>query len=197
MGVYELSGAGGLISGRTEYKSMNAGNQYGAMVPIAQAVGTASSPVISFLSIPQTFQDLMLVLSALPSNAGTVLTMGLNSLSTGASSTFLSGDGANASSSRTTSQDSLQPVGLGNSLSTTAPLSFVAHFFNYTSTSTSKTIFSRYANDKNGSGVTILSVCLSQSTQAITQINLSTSNGGYFWTTNTTATLYGIRAVSS
>jgi len=197
MGVYELSGAGSVKTGRTLYTSMNANNQFGAMVPIAQSVGTNDSPIISFLNIPQTFQDLMLVLYGLPSSASAVLTLGINSLSSGMSSTFLVGDGASATSSRTTSQSSLQPVGLGISLSTTAPLSFVAHFLNYANTSTFKTMLSRYSNDKNGSGNTVLSAVLSQSTQAISQINVSTSNGAYFWTPNTTATLYGIRAVSS
>jgi hypothetical protein len=197
MGVYELSGAGSVKTGRTLYTSMNAGNQYGAMVPIATQVGTSSGVEILFSNIPATYQDLRLVISAIPSNAGTILGIYANQTTANTcSTTWLKGDGSSATSARATGNIIIYPAGT-NVTSTTIPTTYTLDVLSYTSTSTFKTVITRTASDLNGSGYTTLSAGLIQTTNAINALTLSTLNGGYFWTTNTTATLYGIRAVSS
>jgi hypothetical protein len=191
MGVYELSGAGGLISGRTEYKSMNAGNQYGAMVPIASAVGTGQT-TIAFNNIPQTFQDLMLVEYVVFTTNADQCQVSTNISGSVYSSTNLWGNGSSASSARFTGGGAIgSSPGVGNS--NAQPLSLIRHFLNYANTATNKTMLQRAAQDLNGSGTTWLTVGLMGGTSAINTINLL--SGGY--ATGSTFTLYGIRAVSS
>lgn len=201
MGVYELSGAGSLKTGRTLYTSMNAGNQYGAMVPIGSVTvttgGTTSS--IGFDGIPQTYQDLMLVSSAHTTFGSATATQSLYINATGAtgwSQTQFGGDGSSAYSSRGTTAS----VTYGNIItipggSTNSSIfnSYVAHILNYRS-STAKTVISRNAVDLNGSGTTELYAALWNNTAAVASVAISV-NGTFL--AGTTATLYGIRAVSS
>ena len=204
MGVYELSGAGSVKTGRTNYTSMNAGNQFGAMVPI-QSYTLTSSGSFNFTNIPQTFQDLMLVVycrgDAAGSNAAGV-SLFLNGASTTAnySTTRLSGDGSVAASARSTTasptfgltpSDALLPSA-GNTAGVFG--SAVYHILSYASTSTFKTAIIRTAGDTNGSGKTTLSAALWANTAAIFSFEVVT-NGA--WIAGSTATLYGIRAVAS
>jgi len=193
MGVYELSGAGSVKTGRTLYTSMNAGNQYGAMVPIASA---SESTFGGFTNIPSTYQDLYVVGSILSdaTRTATSLWLRLNGDSaSNYSNTQLDGNGSTASSSRASNNTI---VGLNFSLVSGNPGVFEMWILNYANTSTFKTVLIRSANDNNGSGVASLNVGLYRSTAAINAINLLYP-GGNSQTANTTATLYGIRAVSS
>ena len=167
-----------------------------ALEPIARVTGTnvTNGEVIVIENIPQTYQDLMLVVSALPTGSGAQPTLRFNSItSTTYSQTNLLGNGSSASSNRRTGQ-SQHPISEYNNMSTTNPSSFIVHVLNYANTSTFKTALYRWAGDNNGSGFTMLSVGLLQTTSAISQLSLSTSVGGVFWGTNSTFTLYGIRA---
>lgn len=196
MGVYELSGAGSIKTGRTLYTSMNAGNQYGAMVPIATATGTGASAVIGFNDIAQTYQDLLLVCNLLPSSSSARGGLQLNN--DGGSNyswTYLSGNGSSASSARASVSWLDWYVGAG--VPTTNPTSVLIHIPNYANTTTFKTTLMRTASDQNGSGITATTVGLYRSTSAITAASITTLNGAYNWNTGTTVTLYGIRAVSS
>jgi hypothetical protein len=196
MGVYELSGAGGLILGRTEYKSMNAGNMYGAMVPIAQAVGTGSANELAFYNIPQGYQDLFVSIYANLTATGTVWAYANGYSASGLySDTLLYGTGTSALSSRSTAQNQFSIIPAA-SVGSTYPVSINFHLLNYANTTTFKTALTRGAIDQNGSGQTTLDVALWRSTAAVTSLGFNTF-GAANYTTSTTATLYGIRAVSS
>ena len=197
MGVYELSGAGSVKTGRTLYTSMNAGNQYGAMVPIATRDFTTGA--IDFTNIPQTYQDLMVVAQLRGTNASTdeYLLTQFNGSSTGHSWTTLLGDGSSVSTS-CNSPGGIAPgyfyCGLMPGGNSTAGLysTPTMHILNYANTSTNKTAVWRFGADRNGSGQTSANVALFASTAGINRIFMLGSNG-----TSGAATLYGIRAVSS
>jgi hypothetical protein len=202
MGVYKLSGAGSVKTRRTLYTSMNAGNDFGrAMVPIASVdIGTNSS--FTFSSIPQTYQDLFVVVQTRTSQPGNsvaaffVWANGDESSATGLySQTGLQGDGSSATSSRQSSQNQAI-IGLSVNNGATAGIfaSIALHVLNYTNTSTFKTFLGRSAADLNGSGTTYIPVALRRSTSAITQLYFR-ADGGYGHVSGSTATLYGIRAV--
>jgi hypothetical protein len=193
MGVYELSGAGSVKTGRTLYTSMNAGNQFGAMVPIASA---SESTFSGFTNIPTTYQDLYVVGSVLSDATRTATSLWLrlnNDSATNYSVTQLDGNGSSASSSRAANNTI---IGLNFGLVSGNPAVFEMWILNYANTSTLKTVLIRSANDNNGSGTTSLMVGLYRSTSVVSAINLLYP-GGNSQTANTTATLYGIRAVSS
>ena len=207
MGVYELSGAGSIKTGRTLYTSMNANNQYGAMVPIASATATGSSGTFSFGNIPSTYQDLYVVVQ-IRTDQGSVtsrsneLRVLLNNSFTGYSNTRLIGDGTSAQSARDTSQSSIWGGYIPIATDTAGIFAVQSfHILNYANTSTFKTVLYRAALDKNGSstngtGTTTLGVGLWQNTAAVSVFRLDTFGFGNY-VTGSTATLYGIRAVSS
>jgi hypothetical protein len=174
---------------------MNAGNQFGAMVPIAQATGGSGS----FTNIPQTFQDLHIVAQLRGVNANTIEFFFSNiNLSSEAiySYTSLQGDGSSATSSRNNNGNTAIFLGVGPGANSTAGIfgSLEMWVLNYASTSTFKTVLYRLAADQNGSGESRLGVGLFRSTAAISTLQVFGGNGT---ATGSTVTLYGIRAVSS
>ena len=195
MGVYELSGAGSLKTPRTVYSSMNAGNQYGAMVPIATATPDGTSNNTFFSNIPQTFQDLMIVCSVRSARATPLenINIGINGQTGIYSSTRLIGNGSTATSVRGSNDTYFCYMGTIPAASSTSGIfgSAVFHILNYKS-STNKTVLSRTAADLNGSGETQLGVGLIRYTSPMTDLFVSTE----FTNTTGTITLYGIRAVS-
>ena len=202
MGVYELSGAGSLKTPRTVYSSMNANNQYGAMVPIATSTLATDASVFSFTNIPQTYQDLFISIQWRDTTSGTgnssvyLTTNAFDGSATPYSQTILYGNGSSALSARATAKPYADTLGFVPKAGNTSGIfgSLTAHFLNYANTSTTKTYLIRTASDLNGSGDTSLTVGLINSTAAITYINLSPQTGIL---AGSTATLYGIRAVSS
>jgi hypothetical protein len=194
MGVYELSGAGSVKTGRTLYTSMNANNQFGAMVLISSVVVSSTGSVI-LSNIPATFQDLMLVVSArTDSSTLTSALLRFNGDSgSNYSSTMLLGNGSSATSERY-SNESFVRIGyaIGSSQLASVYSSQAIHILNYANTTTNKTVIARNASDVNGSGITQLSATLWRNTAAISSITYATSV-----VAGSTLTLYGIRAVSS
>ena len=170
---------------------------HGAVVPIAYQTPTGVT-TITFSSIPQTYQDLFVVGYARSVQAATSdnhyfrLNGDTSSLY---SRTVLEGDGATASSSRETNLQQTYICAIPGA-SATANLfsSFTLHFLNYTNTSTNKSGLTRFANDRNGSGVTNLVVHLYRSTSAITSLTLFNGSGNF--ASGTTFALYGIRSVN-
>lgn len=192
MGVYELSGAGSLKTPRTVYSSMNAGNQYGAMVPIASATAGTPTGASGFTNIPQTYQDLRIVLSIQNTAASADMFFTLNgdfSANSG-SRTLLFGDGSSAQSSRRSNDSVIYMPMLSSS---TAFSSFTIDILNYTST-TQKTVLWRLAQDLNGSGYSMMGVGR-KNIGAVTSIDINANGGNY--SAGSIFTLYGIRAVSS
>jgi hypothetical protein len=204
MGVYELSGAGSVKTGRTLYTSMNANNQYGAMVPISSTTLTNSTTSdVTFSNIPQIYQDLMIVGFARRTDAAAAGNVYITPYYSGIqaspqSTTILDGNGSSASSYRYSNQDGAFTSSVPAASSTAGIFgSIVWHCLNYANTSTFKTSIARTAADTNGSGTTRLAVSLTRGTGGITTVNCSTFSGSAFLTEGTTFTLYGIRAVSS
>ncbi len=200
MPVYELSGAGSVKTGRTLYTSMNAGNQYGAMVPIASQTFAGGTSDINFTNIPQTYQDLFVVVNGRGDYAGTeVLIQSYvnGDFATVYSRTTLTGDGTSPGSERFTAQSGLQ-FGWIPAANATAGVfgSITAHILNYSNSSTFKTCIGRTAGDRNGTGRVSLTAALYRGTAAITSLGVATYGVGNF-VSGTTITLYGIRAVSS
>jgi len=195
VGVYELSGAGSIKTGRTMYTSMNAGNMYGAMVPIASAANGSAN----FANIPQTYQDLYVVSQLRGVNANTVeyFFSYFNSVTTAIYSyTSIQGDGASASSSKTNIGNTSFFIGTGPGGNSTSGVfaSLEMWIPNYANTSTYKTIIYRIAGDQNGSGESRVGVGLFSSTAAVSAVNVFGGNGT---ASGTTHNLYGIRAANS
>jgi len=150
--------------------------------PIASQTLSSAAASVTFSSIPQGYTDLVLVVSAVA--GGGSLRVELNADS-GAnySRTFLVGDGSSATSGRSSSA-SLFYFTAG----TTNPSATIAHFMNYSNTTTFKTIISR-GNDANSA--TVANVNLWRSTSAINLIKLTAESGNI--SSGATFSLYGIQ----
>ena len=199
-----MSAAGSVKVPRVNHQSLNAGNQFGAMVPIQTITFTNSTTSdATFTNIPQTYQDLMIVGSARRTDAATTATIYVTPYYSGISAspqstTILEGNGSTASSSRNSSQDGAFMASVPAASATAGIFgSIVWHCLNYANTSTFKTSISRAAADVNGSGTTRLAVNLTRGTGGITTVNCSTFSGSAFFETGSTFTLYGIRAANS
>lgn len=164
----------------------------GTYTLIASTTGSNSSPEITFASIPSNYTDLVLVANITPSDANTVIGIYFNNtLSPTCSSTWMVGNGTGAFSSRSSGADTIRPYGLNASFSTSQPSTFILNVMDYSNTNTYKTTLHRF---NNASSVVVAGTGLWQSTAAISQITLSTLNGGYYWNTASTFKLYGIEA---
>ena len=198
--VHKLSAMGSITSNKIDYPSMLAGyGDFGALQRIGYAAANASNTTnpMSFTSIPQTFQDLILVVYGRATNSDTITDYAMtlnNDNSSLYSRTMLQGDGSSATSARTSS-DAYAFIRYGRTGANATSGIFganVIHFLNYANTSTNKTFIARNATDVNGSGWTTLTAHLYRSTFGISRIDLF-SNGGN-WTFGSTAALYGVRA---
>jgi hypothetical protein len=173
--------------------SVSGSAMHGAVVPIATAVGTGSSNTITFNNIPQVYQDLFIVGFITLDASGTCWIYSNGYGATTYSNTTLLGNGSSATSSRNTSQAAytiVQASGIGS----TYPVSLASHILNYANTTTYKTVLTRNAADKNGSGATELNVGMKSSTSAITSLDFNTFGAANF-TTSTRISLYGIRTI--
>jgi hypothetical protein len=194
MPVYEMSAAGSVKIPRVNHQSMNAGNQFGAMVPISSTtVSSTGSVVIS--NIPNTFQDLFLIVNARTDSANTssaVLRFN-NDSGNNYSSTMFYGTGSAVTSERYTNESFIR-VGyaIGSSETASAFSINAIHILNYANTSTFKTAINRDASDRNGAGLVQLTSGLWRSTAAISSIWYATS-----LVAGSTITLYGIRSSNS
>jgi hypothetical protein len=184
------------LTSTVKYTSALAGNSIydvSAMEPIATA---ALSGAVNFTSIPQGYQDLMVVISSRDTTASVNTTL-FNYLNNDGSSiysfTIMSGDGSTTSSSRQTGQGVFGAAAQVGASATSGIFSTnIMHILNYSNTTTFKTVLWRSAADANGSGQSRLAVGLYRSTAAITQVYVNPASG---FAAGSTATLYGIRAV--
>ena len=158
--------------------------------PIATQTLGSSSATIDFTSIPATYTDLRVVLTAVASAGTPNVYLRFNSdTATNYSRTLINGDGANVSSTNSTSVTRIQTPA-GTSLSTTIPTLITYDVFSYGG-STFKTVLLSFSTDRNGSGNVSSMVALWRSASAITSVNLSTPTDAFG--IGTTATLYGIK----
>lgn len=162
--------------------------------PIATQTLASATNSITFSSISSAYTDLILVMNYSSSATSTAFSFRINSdTASNYSETELIGNGTTASSTRYSSQTSGD---LGNAITSATTLSTntIAHFMNYSNTTTNKTILWRSNNADKGAQA---GVTLWRSTAAISTIVLSL--GGSFTSTPTadagsTFTLYGIKA---
>lgn len=168
-------------------------NTYQALDKVT--VGTATS-TISFSSIPATYTDLVVVISAPTSSDGATPQFRFNGdTSTNYSNTFLEGSGSSATSNRESSQTNIQlsyNVG-GNS---TNPSTSIVHIMNYSNTTTYKTLLARWNSASGGTYPgTAATVGLWRKTpEAITSMEIFVATGNF--AVGSTFSLYGIAASS-
>ena len=168
---------------------------HGAVVPIAYAVGTGTSNVITFTNIPQGYQDLRIILYYIPSTTSTSLGGVVNTDSSSSYTyTYLVGDGSSASSNRQSPAQTSFNFISNAAFAYTQPMSLTIDIQNYANTTTFKTILARLAADQNGSGRTVLTVGTYLKTNAITSFTIQTNSSVNF-ATGSTASLFGIRTV--
>ena len=154
--------------------------------PIASAtVGTATTTV-TFSSIPSTYTDLVLIVSADVTSAGQNLYLTFNSdTSTTYSRTFLYGNGSSAISARNT----LQPaIPLSEFAGAGSGSYSIANIMNYANATTYKTVLHRGGYAGN---ITAVTAGLWPSTAAITSLSC-VPTGGTTWVAGSTFNLYGI-----
>ena len=164
---------------------MAAGSTY---TPIATTTLGSAAASVSFSSLG-SYTDLVLI-SNFQSNAGSVtqLQMYFNGGSTGAYSyTRIYGDGTSAASSRATTGDNIQGIGI---IDPSAWNTNIANVMNYANTTTQKTVIAR----TNSSGTYLGAYVLQwNQTSAITSLTVNILNGASF-SIGSTFTLYGIAA---
>lgn len=159
--------------------------------PIAtQTLGSAAATV-TLSSIPSTYTDLVLVISARMTGGGGASAIQAQFNSDTASNysfTLINGDGSSATSARASSQTQAA-VGLATDTANEWATSIV-QVMNYGNTTTYKTVLARagIASDR----VRTL-VSLWRSTSAVNRIDLI-NNGATTFVVGSTFTLYGIKA---
>jgi hypothetical protein len=157
--------------------------------PIATNTLGSATQTVTFSSIPQTYTDLILVISS-NSNSGTdyprirVGTGGSVS-SSGYSNTQIYGTGSSATSFRESSQSGFI---WATYPATSARVITMFQFQNYSNTTTYKTALMR---DNNSAGNVTAAVMLWQNTGAINIIELFLTNS---FVVGSTFTIYGIKA---
>ena len=153
-------------------------------------LGSATSS-ITFSSIPSTYTDLRLVLTATVSSAGQAMRIRLNG-DTGVNYSFsgIAGDGGGASAYGT-DYGFINCDALTSGNSTTIPSLYTLDFFSYAG-STKKTNLMTYSGDRNGSGFTAGHVNFWNNSAAINTILIYVAVGNL--NVGTSATLYGIKA---
>jgi len=160
--------------------------------PIATTTLGSAASSISFSSISSAYTDLRVVLVCqTASNAN--IAFRLNSdTGTNYSYTLLYGTGTSAASFRDTSITRGYIIAADNAATFPNWNLCTMDIFSYAG-STNKTILTNGSNDKNGSGTVEAAVNLWRNASAINSVTLLAWNGVNF-NTDTTATLYGIKA---
>jgi hypothetical protein len=162
--------------------------------PISSQTLSANATTVTFTGIPQTYTDLIMVVSSQGTRAtfGGDLTVRLNGDSgSNYSVTTITGTGSAAQSARFSNQTSLSLGGDIGPVSTSTYTPTIIHFMNYANTTTNKTVLCRH---NNAGQRVVATVGLWRNTAAITQIDLTA--GGYDYVSGSTFTLYGIGAGS-
>ena len=158
--------------------------------PISTQTFSGSQSTLSFTSIPQTYTDLICVVSG-GASAAPFIRLNANSTAQYSSTRLLGTGSAEQTGLRARADgapnDTRMEIGAG--VSADIPLN-VFHVFNYTNTTTLKTVLCRA--DGVSSAVSI-QAGLYNSTAAITTIEIGNTNSANF-DAGSTITLYGILA---
>lgn len=150
-----------------------------------QTLATAVADVY-FNSIPQTYTDLVLVMNgSLASQTNCAMRFNSDN-TTNYSTTYIYSDGSNAYGGQVTNVSFLY----GGDFKSTGNSTNIFHIFNYTNSTTFKTVVNR--NTTSTTAMAWLSVWR-KTPEAITSINVMTASGANY-SVGTTFTLYGIKA---
>lgn len=158
--------------------------------PIATTTLSSSNAVVTLSSIPATYTDLRLVFVPIGTSTQN-MNMTINGdTGTNYSWTNLRGDGG--ATLYGTHVDSQANINLtyGTSITTTNPNLYEIDIFSYAN-SKYKVLLNKYSADKNGSGNLGVQSILWSSTSAITSVTFTAATN---FATNTTLTIYGIKA---
>jgi hypothetical protein len=164
----------------------------GAMVPIA-SLDFANNVTFGFGNIPQTFQDLMIVINGTVNTSGVLVMDDFNLGSPTCSHTALLSNGSSISTVKLNSNGAALPLTTGSSQTLPNTNSFIIHMLDYANSSRFKTVLSRKSSDNDSTGNLNIITGLVQTTSAITYFKFSTQNLGV-WFNSGQATLYGIKA---
>ena len=160
--------------------------------PIATVTTSNSQAEVEFTSISGSFTDLILIANAQSNKSGSSidgLRLQVNQdTATNYSESVLYGDGSTAASYRGSNASYIN-VGVMSQTSATYQPITIAHFQNYSNTTTNKTILSRSSAAPEA---TYATVALWRSTSAITSFKLYLA--GQTFKNGSTFTLYGIKA---
>ena len=157
----------------------------------SNTVSGGSTGTVTFSSIPATYTDLVVVCNFGLAGAARLYLRFNGSSATDYSDTWLTGEGATAYSGRDTTQNAITAGGAWNGSSTSLTASAIISIMDYANTTTFKSVLSRMANEKGGSGSVDATVGLWRSTSAITSVNVV---GGNLFLSGSTFKLYGIEA---
>ena len=156
-------------------------------------VGVGGAASIDFSSIPQTYTDLLILLSARTTYGAVAddLYMYFNGVTTNRSDRFVYGNGSSVAST------SIGPH-VGTMVSDTATASVFGntaiYICNYASTTIAKAISGDSVSENNATtAYTDLTASLWNSTAAITSIQIPTAGGRGVWKQYSSASLYGIK----
>lgn len=162
---------------------MAAGSTYTKIA--STTVGTATNTV-TFSSIPSTYTDLVLIINPTMATNADVAIIFNGDTANNYSSTYVTGNGTAASSSRFSTMPKiyLDQVNTGTGI-----VQYNVNIMNYANSTTYKTILGRYSGTAKGVEAV---VGLWRSTSAITSMTIT--GDGQNFTTGSTLNLYGIAA---
>lgn len=161
--------------------------------PIATTTLNTAAPSVTFSSISQAYTDLILVITARGTTSASSTSVYFTTNITGSnySSTWLLGNGSSTASSRYSNvgQGYLGYIAGGTTASDSRG-NIIAHFMNYSNTTTNKNVISRgnAAEAETDSYVTLI-----RGTSALSTITIGEGGGNNF-VAGSTFTLYGIKA---
>ena len=193
VGVTRFTGTNSSLNSGTKFANFEANNT-SALVPIAWTQLGSDTSIVTFSSLPQTFQDLYLVANARGTTAATFIEFGIRlngDTGNNYSRTVLYGDGS-ATSIRGTNQPffyAFYPIAASQTSNVFS--AGVMHVLNYTSGSVNKTMISR-DGVASSSSITIASVGLWRNSAAVTSLSITPFSGNI--ATGSTFALYGVRA---
>lgn len=163
--------------------------------PISTTTLSSATATVTFSSIPQTYTDLVLIVSGTMSGSGNTIYARLNGDS-GAnySQTYIGGTGSASYTGR--SANNTAGVGLGSFYTgySTSLFSIVANFQYYSNTTSHKTVLSNFGQPTGGAQRSVETLInLWRNTSAITSIEVR-PNTSHNFNSGSTFTLYGIKA---
>lgn len=160
------------------------------LIPISTVVvGSGGASAIEFNSIPQSYTDLKIVVSARTTAAAAYLALSYNGSTSNFSSRWLSGNGTTAGSFADTPRFGGTVVYNGWTVNTFS--SHDIYIPNYTASNNKSTSIDSVTEQNATQSFAELTASLYSNTLAITSISLTTSSGNF--AQYSSATLYGIR----